>query len=381
MYGVDDEELHGRLAASLNRDSVPRPVWEILEARGHIASVRFGGIDFDRFVDYARALLLYSDIVEQVESLPESDNSRRIIEPPHFDGYEKERAETLAEYLNLRATAYPSVQEFRNNMSRFSPSGYPGELMPEAKPLTPEQAHEFVRSEAALSPDIWTKTFGERGLKYRQDTDVHPEAGSLEFFSRKHGECESIPFSPGSILEVLHEISSDLRERVCYPWTEAEASWFVLTGEATVPKALLGEADAFIGDHLTYGTVTLKVEPWMAAETVIKAYQYLQMQMLGRKPRALSRRNLAVARFVMGELSELILSEAEQRREPTRLSWRILMDRWNQRNQESTYQDERQFYRDFYRAARAVVRPFDAASFIDQTLGHPAGISVPEDDE
>ena len=112
--------------------------------------------------------------------------------------------------------------------------------------------------------------------------------------------------------------------------------------------------------------------------------------MLQRKPRPLSRRNLAVVRFVMRELTELVIAKSEGQpdkvdlsdeelidrignpspdvtyqdgwREVQRRSWRMLMDRWNRENSDSTYDDERQFYRDFHRVAHIVVRPYSGGA-------------------
>src|SRR3954471_9997892 len=93
-----------------------------------------------------------------------------------------------------------------------------------------------------------------------------------------------------------------------------------------------------------------------SAETVVNTYQYLQAQMLRRKPRALSQRNLAVAQFVMRELREMVIAESEGQpdhvdygeqlmnrvktspdetsenewTEQQRRPWRMLMGRWNQ---------------------------------------------------
>ncbi len=116
--------------------------------------------------------------------------------------------------------------------------------------------------------------------------------------------------------------------------------------------------ESFIGEHLTYGLVTIKAEPWIAADTVSKTYQYLQTQLLHRKPRALSARNLRVSGFVLKELRRLAEGETELE---SRLSWRELMERYNQENEDEPYRYERQFNRDFYRAARFVVHPFEVS--------------------
>jgi hypothetical protein len=134
----------------------------------------------------------------------------------------------------------------------------------------------------------------------------------------------------------LHKLVRQLTEHLCPPWREGEAVGFVLTGEVPVARALVGEANTFVEayPHLTYGTITLSVEPWVATDTVAKAYHYLQMQLMRRQPGVLSQRNMAVARFVIGELKALVSVETGENSQPQRLSWRTLMQRWNRANPE-----------------------------------------------
>jgi hypothetical protein len=350
---VNRSELRGWLAARLNRQQVPEPLWDVLEYRGHVEDAVEGRITLEEFVAFARSLLFYNAVVEELESPPKLDEAREAVEPPRFGGYEEERAETLGTYLFLRAYADPGVQKFRKE-----------ELGGEV--LSEEQARRFVRQ-------------SHLGRAEDDSGDRRP-SDYLEFFvSGVRRGHERIDFRPGSVLERLHNLCEDLIQRVCHPWSEADAAWFVLTDEAPVPRALSAKADSFVSDHLTYGTITLKVEPWVAAQTVTEAYQFLQMQFLNRKPRALSRRNLRIARFVMGYLRRLTFTETEQ--ETTRLSWRELMNHWNEENQDTTYDDERQFNRDFYRAARAVVRPYHADLLTERGSRLQMEVSIPKEED
>jgi hypothetical protein len=56
------------------------------------------------------------------------------------------------------------------------------------------------------------------------------------------------------------------------------------------------------------------------------------------------------------------------------------MERYNQANPDSAYQDERQFYRDFYRVAHAIVRPYDVDEVTNRTLDS-LRISIPAEVE
>ena len=129
--------------------------------------------------------------------------------------------------------------------------------------------------------------------------------------------------------------------------------------------------------------------------------------MLRRKLQPLARRNMDVVRFVMKELEKLVIAGPEEQPEwvdlpdkefldrlktspdelsqdvwtpQQRRSWRMLMESWNQANPDSTYQDERQFYRDFHRVAHAVLRPYDADEQASRDLASLT-ISIPAEVE
>lgn len=375
---MKESELKGWVAAHLNRDMVPERVWEILKSQGHVTDALRPGADRGRLLRYARSLLIYDETVKQVESLPEQEGDKPPTQPPSFVDHEKERAETRAEYIKFRGTALPGVLEFRMD------------LYGEARPLVPENAYRLVEEQELR--EVVTRRF------QLPDTDYIEPSGCLEFFGRTQGDIQYIEFYKGSYFERLHDLSQELIKKLFPLWSEAEACWFVLTGEVEAPKALLGDTYSFVGEHLTQGNIRLTVEPWVTAESVVKAYQYLQSQTLGRKPRPLASRNLAVVRFVLRELKEMVIANAQGQpeqidypreklltqvkeprpaatlkegwAEPERRTWRILMERWNRENPDSTYDDERQFYRDFHRVAHTVVRPYSADA-------PPARISIP----
>jgi hypothetical protein len=382
---MNESELRGWLAAHLKRERVPRSVWDILKANGHVEAALRDTDARNSLVEYGRALLLYSDIVEHVESPPEQEGSTRSTpEPPQFSGYEEERAETLVGYLTLRATAYPGVLQFRQD------------LYGEVRPLTPENAYRLVEKEDIREAVTVYPNPSTDGLK---------PSGQIEFFSRMPGQIQRIDYYKGSYFERLHNLSHKLIENLFPLWSEAEAAWFVITGEVRVPRALVAYIDSFVGDHLTYGTITLTVQPWVSADTVVKAYKYLQTMMLRRKLQPLARGNMDVVRFVMKELEKLVVAGREgQVDEPVedkisrerktslgeisqdgwaeqeRRSWRMLMESWNQANPDSPYQDERQFYRDFHRVAHAVLRPYDADEQASRDLASLT-ISIPAEVE
>ena len=107
----------------------------------------------------------------------------------------------------------------------------------------------------------------------------------------KHGAYSSVlgdseyiptPVYPGSVLDELHQLSQRLVEEYACCWKEAQAAWFVLTDEPMASKAIAAKHQHHHSEHLTHGTITLTIQPWVPTETVVKVYQHLQADMLGQ---------------------------------------------------------------------------------------------------
>ncbi len=346
-----EQALRRELAEAVGRERLTDPVWDVLKHMGHVDDFLASNLSRERLVHYAEVLLLYGDVLEQVETRSNTQNRNLTTEPPQLGGYEEERGKALATYLELRVASHPSVLEFRQehlwgNLWSF------------------ERAYQLMENDNFLGS--WSRGPG------RERSEV-TDRQTLQFLTRQPGVFVEVPFEAGSKFEQLKMVSNELREGLFPPWNEAEAAWVVVTGKVKhMPQPLVGEAVDYPNDHLTYGTINLTVQPWVATEAVVKNYQWWQARMLGRKPRALSERNLRVVQFVMRELSELIARDQEDSPAPPRLSWRILMQRWNNANPEEAYDDERHFHRDFHRTASTVVRPYDASSLIGQPPDRPS---------
>lgn len=161
---------------------------------------------------------------------------------------------------------------------------------------------------------------------------------------------------PGSVLGDLHDKVTQLIRR--YPWDESDATWFVLTGETPLVAPLTWQARWF-GDHETedtfsYGFVTLKIEPWVPAETVEQVYRDIQRKLRGgHHARRLKKKNLELLRFVNERVNKATLSLKERRRLAP-----DLVAAWDKANPEDTYNgDTWKFWRDYHRARRAVLFP------------------------
>jgi hypothetical protein len=359
--------------------TIPKPAWKVLVGQGHVQDFLEGRITWEKLVEFARPLAFYGDLVEQAEALPEpgeiSSDREGDIQAPQFGVYEEERARTFAEYLELRVAGDPGVLQWRRD------------VWGSTRPLSPEDAYGLVlyKSSVLYLSDM-------AGTRYADHYEGKPK-GRLDFFDNEFGRIMSMPFYEGSMLESLHDLSEKLRNELFPYWSVAEACWLALTGKVReVPACLVGEVESLSNEHLSRKVVKLSVEPWISGDAVLRTYQYLQALTLGRRPRAVSERNLAMVRFVMKQLSALVTTPAEDEPEtdrvlwsknkakPHRVSWRTLMHSWNRENEESwAYEDERRFYRDCHRTLRIIVRPYDATSSPGTELHSSLRVAVPDD--
>ena len=352
------ETFRRRVAYRLDRGAIPDTAWELLLARGHVQDLADGEIDEERIAEFAKPLIFYADLVEQTEAEDERRDAKWEVQPPQSDGYEADRAQTLGEFLELEVEAEPRVLAWRRDCWGLS------------EPRTPREAYELVEKE-----DFRDLVSGLEDLT----SDASQPSGSLQFYGSEPGQLHNVDFYKGSSLERLKTISEELRAELFPYWTQPEVSWVVVTGKVRrAPICLTAEIDGFSNQHLTYGTINLKVEPWITGDVVLRAYQHLQALVLPRRPRALSERNLAMTRFVMEHLRHVVTGEREGSKAPPKVSWRRLMARWNEEHEEWAFQDERNFSRDCRRTIKAVTRPFDETLLPDDTTIPSLKVTIPE---
>jgi hypothetical protein len=397
-----DEKLRRQLAERLGQESVSDLLWELLTYMGHVQHAQTSE-GFEELVGAARALQPYVRLMEGVAPSRErkkDPHKRRPDEfkPPRDGDYEVERAMALKEYLSLRASLHPLVRRFRQEVlggrlltgqeahafiespanSRFASDdlnqkgvpivGHVAEFVDHSVTIDENNSERFVEFEHVyINPP--GETFRAQlpisvaydDLKKARFPDHGILTNSQPHYSGVLRDTEYVyfPVYPGSVLGNLAWLSLKLSEDFCAAWDEAQAAWFVLTDEAIPPRAISGYCDSATSDHLTYGTITLKIEPWVPADTVSKFYQYLQRDALDKRSHAPELRNLAVFRFVIGDIKRFFTSgsgDVEQRP-----PWDELMQHWNALNHSKpswTYRYPSKFERDYYRGGRAVVEPY-----------------------
>jgi hypothetical protein len=309
---LEQSRLRAWLAGRLGRKDIPDPVWEILEYRGHVQEALRKDTR-GTLLECAKALLPYAEVMESVASLPERSAEKQRTpypDPPQHSEYELERPTVLGEYVAARAGLDTRVQHLRER------------TLERGRLLSPAEAEEYLQ---------WRKN------KYP------PE------------ERRSTFPSP----ELLEPLSEWLVEEFEGYWDRERALWFLLTDNAPSAEPIFADIRPLrVGKHLSYGRVILQVEPWVPAQTVTNYYRYLQILILGHIPRALSSRNLTLARFVLNHLRHMVTAEGRGKRGFVMPSWRALMMRWNKAHPQMAYDNQRLFHRDFFRTARSVVRPF-----------------------
>jgi hypothetical protein len=401
------EGSRARLAEALKWDDVPNVVWKNLLKRKIVQDVEKGELNWKDLLFEARVQLeTYRETREEEDAQGSAQPNPRIRKPskeiePKLGAYEQDRAEALGEYIALRASLDSHVRYFRK-------------VVLGGKLLTPEQSRTFVQSAANRCFDIawfvkrrismsehyshdysdgWA--IDEDGLECRfDDIYVNPpgevfrkvtyeplDFSHRDILSVRH--LEEIPVEVGSVLDVLRKVSGRLAEFSARAWGEAEAAWFVLTGEATPVVALAGRIDTFPGGVMWRGTITLTAEIWVPAETVLRYYREMQKDVLeGRDNRPLSARSLALFRFVAEQVRNMVpeverpdyeaffdsdrevdVTPSEEELQASKRvgapSWRALQQRWNGQcsDQKWRYEDVRNFRRAVLNAARLMLGP------------------------
>jgi hypothetical protein len=386
---MDESRLREWVARALKWDEVPDPIWEDAVVDGWVKDVLEGSVDRNEFLKTIRQWMKRYKRMRAWEEGREAEGRSKPGEGepefirPRLGDRETHRAEAVEEYVAKVAACERRVFAFRK---RFLGGTV----------LSPAQADALITSPAAAYlPFQYFIPFGEslipllgHSATLRTDTPKGDEGGSysLNIFAHppgktfsvevqrterllyidEEGQTEETLVEDHSVLEGLRRLSNYLAAE--YPWQEAQATWFVLTGELPALSAATGRVSR--GSAAPYAEITMTVQPWVSADTVRKFYGQLQARVLKSRPRALSERNLAVFRFVVGQqevkpYSDDAPASRLTRQHPKLLrlkqpSWRVMLHRWNRQypaGDKRRYKYVRNFQRDFQRAAQAIVSP------------------------
>jgi hypothetical protein len=386
---MDESQLREWIARALKWDTVPDPIWDDAVEDGWVKDVLEGSVARDELLEELRQRMKrYKsmrawEVGREAERRSNPDEEAPELIAPRLGDRETQRAEVVEEYVAKVAACERRVFAFRE---RFLGGTV----------LSPAQADALITSPAAAYlPFQYFVPFGESQIpllehssalrtvlpesdevgEYSLDILVDPPGETFRtdvqrtrrlLYIDEDGQIQETLVEDRSVLEGLRILSNYLAAE--YPWQEAQATWFVLTGEPPALSAATGRVSR--GSAAPYAEITMTVQPWVPADTVRKFYTQLQGRVLTSRPRALSERNLAVFRFVVGQQEVKPYSDNAPASELTRRhpklmrlkqpSWRVMLKRWNRHlpaGDKWHYQHVRNFQRDFRRAAQALVSP------------------------
>jgi hypothetical protein len=172
-----------------------------------------------------------------------------------------------------------------------------------------------------------------RGLRLREDRAV--------IFPHPREEGRLVLARPGSVIGNAAGIVEDRLKG--YPLSLEMGVWFILTGEF-IPQ------DPVRMSYLTHRrptafsrtTLTLELESWVPPEEVAKQYRHAQSELLGRTPRSLKARTLAVFEFVNQNRGK---------------DWAELVEAWNKEHPKWSFKDPRHLNTTYTRALEHIASP------------------------
>jgi hypothetical protein len=151
--------------------------------------------------------------------------------------------------------------------------------------------------------------------------------------------------APGGVLERLWKLSKNLCFR--YPWTEAQATMFVLTGLRPEARSVVGHVR--LVPRLQAATrITLTVDPSVTPQDLSERYHRERTGLLPNRLRALSDKHLRLAAFIAQ-------SDEDE-------SWESKMKKWNNTYPETEYpgyryDNRRNFSRDAAQVCQRLLYP------------------------
>jgi hypothetical protein len=115
------------------------------------------------------------------------------------------------------------------------------------------------------------------------------------YFWDERGYKAEVAVWPGSVLDKLREISCTLSKM--YHWRQADATWFVLTGQIPPFRALHFSTTTIHGGDFNDAFIDMKVQPWVSNKTVHGIFRQIQRRLIGDNRKCKSK-NIEIFRFV-----------------------------------------------------------------------------------
>ena len=364
---MNEYKMRVRLAKALGLEDVPELIWEDLKEEGYIDKVmEVPSVEWEDLLhDTRRSLKFFRAGAEgKTAAKRVPAESEPVVPAALFQENELNRARVVAAALAKRAETELRVRNFRRNVLG-------GQV------LTPEQARAFVTSPATryfsreqferwhipLVDHVATVVNSESMPEGEENKvcvtiSVDPP-GITQSVSQRHSgqRVETLGYPsedgrswklivpwPHSVLDELRQVSVRLAKN--FQWREGATTWFVLTG-AIPQRAPVKQRWSVHWDNIhSAAHVTLAIEPWVSADTVLRIYRDAQRSILGGDNRPIGLKNLDLFHFVV--------DQAEDGKLPP---WKKMMLQWNDTHAELQYDDVSSFARAYRRTEQALMFP------------------------
>lgn len=339
MY-PDEDSLRAGVEKTI-KQRVPSVVWSALCWKGYVEHALTGIIDADELIDVIECLSEFRELFQAPVEVGVGSGRRggQSVEWREVDSANEFRA--IVQIMEIEASARSDVRRFRSD-----------ELM--GKTLSFDQVDDWIWSHAfeATAPSMNEP----EGVSLRsatssavlQDSGTRSDVRFVPKWPRRLNPPSRLLayphpvlyFSGGGTSHVrlprqgplvqLKNLAVELMQE--YPWTEAQAVEFVLTGTCS------SYAVAVVTEYLQFPLrIVLEIDPGLNAEQVSRIYLAAQRDILqkesGERCRTQSGRHLDLAVFLARGKSG---------------TWRDMMVAWNttRENQSHRYDDPRVFQRD-----------------------------------
>jgi hypothetical protein len=359
--GYMDLEVVRGTAASRFRRVIPDEIWDYFSRRDLLSEcLTDGELDTDALDAEVQMLLdCFGDAVapEQPRRTNDTDARNSVAEEPvqqdvELHPSEARRASAYSELVARTGAQMHSVKRVREQILGSSLLALPDAISLLQSPVARQFPRWLLEREGVPlvghTATLVEQSPDDDGL---QPILIQPGDVILKAATRHPPDYKTLeyPDAEGGIgvtsyvrFSVVDEIAQAARAlESALPWTQVQAVGFLLCGMVPSIQPLRVSYRHTIGP-IEHATVTIRVEPWVSAQTVEAAYRRVQKELLGRENRPLVGRGLDVLSFCLSR--------------PDR-SWEQLKVEWNSTNPDRQYPDRQNFWRDFERTKNHLGRP------------------------
>jgi hypothetical protein len=119
----------------------------------------------------------------------------------------------------------------------------------------------------------------------------------------------------GSVFDEIRAVGEHLAWN--FRWDEADAQWFVLTGEPPAIDAVAASHQVMQAKDYVHSWIELRIQPWLSPKAVEHAYREVQASVYGRQSKPLSMKVLALVEFVW------------EKQKVGKVTWEEILQAWN----------------------------------------------------